>query len=459
MPNPFHVDMQVRVRYRGGKKFFPAKISRVGDDGTYDIDYKNGKKEISVKPEFIEAEALEASLDHKKNVQFDLRASSKKFELNQKVMARYRGKKKFYSGKISGVHPDNTYNIEYDDGMNEMRVSEELIEFDVSESRWKSKYTVEMKIEARYAGRGKYFPGKISRDREDGTYDIHYDDGEKEICVAEDLIREVVPSSHTPEKKKPTYQVGENVKARPRGKTKYEHCVVTASYEDATYDVRYDGGDLELHIPDSAIKALPPPSVPITVGTKVMVIRRQEKVYSAGVIQVCHDDGKYDIDFDDGIKEHHVEPEAIRRISPQTKASVRLGVRVMASFKYGRRFHPGVISKVRPDDTCDVTFDVGKKGTFIPLELIDISDEGLKQLAEGANSSKQAELIQEKPHSGQSDASKRLDEESKSQSDSFTQTEDEIFQAFLPSEEVYDSTGELSFMLDESSYLNTLFRS
>ena len=34
-------------------------------------------------------------------------------------------------------------------------------------------------VEARYRGREKYYKGKISRDRGDGTYDIAYDDGER----------------------------------------------------------------------------------------------------------------------------------------------------------------------------------------------------------------------------------------------------------------------------------------
>ena len=36
------------------------------------------------------------------------------------------------------------------------------------------------KVEADYKGRGKYFEGKISRVNLDGTYDITYDDGNKE---------------------------------------------------------------------------------------------------------------------------------------------------------------------------------------------------------------------------------------------------------------------------------------
>jgi hypothetical protein len=44
-------------------------------------------------------------------------------------------------------------------------------------------------VEADYRGRGKFFPGKISRVRLNGTYDIDYDDGEKELGIAKDMIR------------------------------------------------------------------------------------------------------------------------------------------------------------------------------------------------------------------------------------------------------------------------------
>jgi len=45
------------------------------------------------------------------------------------------------------------------------------------------------KVEARYRGRGRWYPGKIVRDRGDGTYDVNYDDGEAETRVASDMIR------------------------------------------------------------------------------------------------------------------------------------------------------------------------------------------------------------------------------------------------------------------------------
>ena len=44
-------------------------------------------------------------------------------------------------------------------------------------------------VEANYRQKGKYYPGKIVRDRHDGTYDIDYDDGEKETHVDRQHVR------------------------------------------------------------------------------------------------------------------------------------------------------------------------------------------------------------------------------------------------------------------------------
>ena len=54
------------------------------------------------------------------------------------------------------------------------------------------------KVEADYHGNGKYYPGKISRVHNDGTYDVDYDDGEKETKVEQKLIRLVAKNTIVP---------------------------------------------------------------------------------------------------------------------------------------------------------------------------------------------------------------------------------------------------------------------
>ena len=45
------------------------------------------------------------------------------------------------------------------------------------------------KVEARYRGNARAYPGRIARVNGDGTYNVDYDDGEKERGVAADLIK------------------------------------------------------------------------------------------------------------------------------------------------------------------------------------------------------------------------------------------------------------------------------
>jgi hypothetical protein len=44
-------------------------------------------------------------------------------------------------------------------------------------------------VEGNYRGKGKWYPGRINRVNRDGTVDIDYNDGEKETKVEESLVR------------------------------------------------------------------------------------------------------------------------------------------------------------------------------------------------------------------------------------------------------------------------------
>src|SRR3954447_7743553 len=45
------------------------------------------------------------------------------------------------------------------------------------------------KVEANYKGKGKWYPGKVKSVRLDGTFDISYDDGESETRVESVNVR------------------------------------------------------------------------------------------------------------------------------------------------------------------------------------------------------------------------------------------------------------------------------
>ena len=107
-----------------------------------------------------------------------------------KVEARYQERAKWYAGTITRVRLNGTFDIDYDDGEKEMGVKKEMVRaLGKSVSARPARLEEGMKVEARYRGRERWFPGRISRDRGDGTYDVDYSDGEKEARVLADLIR------------------------------------------------------------------------------------------------------------------------------------------------------------------------------------------------------------------------------------------------------------------------------
>merc|ERR1711968_270096 len=115
-----------------------------------------------------------------------------------KVEARYRGKSRYYPGKIRRVNRDGTFDIDYDDGEREMGVEENLIrslEPSGGGGGGSSARLEEgMKVEARYRGKSRYYPGKIRRVNRDGTFDIDYDDGDSDKGLPEEMIRSLEPS-------------------------------------------------------------------------------------------------------------------------------------------------------------------------------------------------------------------------------------------------------------------------
>lgn len=56
-----------------------------------------------------------------------------------------------------------------------------------------------MAVEARWKGRARYYPGRIHKKNDDGTFNIHYDDGDKESHVLAAFIRKAKPPPGGPQ--------------------------------------------------------------------------------------------------------------------------------------------------------------------------------------------------------------------------------------------------------------------
>ena len=289
-----------------------------------------------------------------------------------KVEADYRGRGKFYKGKISRDRGDDTYDIAYDDGERELRVAKRLIrKLDGGSS---DSFREGDKVEADYRGRGKFYKGKISRDRGDDTYDIAYDDGEREMRVSKRLIRKLdgaaaqATRSAKATRSRLIIEAGQILSGedQPRPRRRYvRHRLRRRRARDAggeapdpvqgwwwllrvTPSAREIRSRRDTEAARSTIRArsietgaTAPTTLPTTTGSarrasRGRLIRAKEssssssgekfylgdkvdaryrvgEKYYPGKVGRAHADGTYDIDYDDGEKETRVEGRLLRR--------------------------------------------------------------------------------------------------------------------------------------------------
>ena len=247
-------------------------------------------------------------------------------------MSIHAGRSKYYKGKISRVRADGTFDVAYDDGEAETRVEERLIRSLDGGGRGsrspsprggrRGRLREGDKIEARYRGRSRYYPGRIARDRNDGTYDVDYDDGEKETHVLEEYIKQTDNSprdSRSPRGRRGSrLSEGDAIEARYRGRSKYYKGRIRRDRGDGTFDIDYDDGEQETRVLEEHIR-------PRGGGREVSVpkFRRGERIearyrgrakYYRGRIARERGDSLYDIDYEDGESETRVAAHLIRSL-------------------------------------------------------------------------------------------------------------------------------------------------
>ena len=114
-----------------------------------------------------------------------------RIEEGSKVEANYRGKGKYFQGRIKRDRGDGTFDVDYyNDGEVETRVPADMIRLLDVETKSSASYLfVGAAVEGKDKRNGKWYPGKIRRLRSDGTCDIDYDDGEIGTGIPGDMIR------------------------------------------------------------------------------------------------------------------------------------------------------------------------------------------------------------------------------------------------------------------------------
>ena len=187
----------VEAKYRG-KVYYPGRITAVVGE-TVNISYDDGEREARVEWRHIRSLELQQLT----------------FEVGDSVEANYRSSGRFFNGKIADADKElRLYDIIFDDGEEEYGVPQHHVRrtsviqapvqvegprMTTNEVIFGDQYEFKGgdKIEAKYRGGSRFFPGQIARlirDEEstghaNNKYDVFYDDGDKEFAISGKLVR------------------------------------------------------------------------------------------------------------------------------------------------------------------------------------------------------------------------------------------------------------------------------
>ena len=177
-------------------------MSKVHEDGkTYDLTFDDGRKLRRVKERKIRSLDSGSEDDRrarrkdkgsdderrKERKRYERRDSSddeESFREGDKVECKRGGKSPRLPGKIKKVHADGTYDISFEDGERERNVPAEHIR---KAKKSKSKFSVDDRVEVKI--KSKWVKGRVKRTHKDGTIDVDASNGEKARRVDPEDVR------------------------------------------------------------------------------------------------------------------------------------------------------------------------------------------------------------------------------------------------------------------------------
>jgi hypothetical protein len=120
-------------------------------------------------------------------------AASYQISAGTPIEARHGGGTHWFSGMVESTNADGTYNIEYNDGDKEQGV----LVYRVRGNSWsqEKELAVGDRADVHHNGGARVYPAVVGGINEDGTFEIHYDDGDKELSVERaDILAAFIPS-------------------------------------------------------------------------------------------------------------------------------------------------------------------------------------------------------------------------------------------------------------------------
>ncbi|GMI22795.1 hypothetical protein TeGR_g14200, partial [Tetraparma gracilis] len=395
------VGQKCTAQFKGKGRFYPGKVAKVNSDGTINVEFDDGDKDKFVEPASFKLEGGggDDSDDDRGGRNRSKSPRGSKPKVGQKCTAQFKGKGRFYPGKVAKVNSDGTINVEFDDGDKDKFVEPASFKLeggggDDSDTGGGGELEIGSKVEARYKGKSRYYPGKISRVRSNGTYDVAYDDGEKEVGIEKEMIKLVGGSSpkKSPRGSKP--KVGQKCTAQFKGKGRFYPGKVAKVNSDGTINVEFDDGDKDRFVEPASFKleggggddsdddrggrnrSKSPRGNKPKVGQRCTAQFKGKGRFYPGKVAKVNSDGTVNVDFDDGDKDKFVEPASFKleggggSDSDSGGGALSVGSKVECRYKGKSRYYPGKISRVRSNGTYDVDYDDGEKETAVFKEMI-----------------------------------------------------------------------------------------
>ena len=260
----------VEAKFRGGSKWFSGRVVAANVDGSYHVRFDDGDEDVAVCSSDVRRQA-----EHRAPKQQQTDALMPR---GTRVLARFKGGADWFKGVVEGDNSDGTYHVLFDDGdrdrhvpsgIDNIRPQRRSHQGDTKQSRdagetkglSRSKPRVGAQVKAKYKGGRQWFQGVVQRENRDGTFDVLFDDGDRDEAVPLDNINLAPMSSGERKTSQPiissaSLQRGAKVEAKFKNGKRWFKGEIQRENRDGTYEVLFDDGDRDLAVPRDNVKLI-----------------------------------------------------------------------------------------------------------------------------------------------------------------------------------------------------------